>query len=352
MPSTVTLKMIAEKAGTTVATVSMALRHHHRISQATRQRIQQLADEMGYQVNPAVTALMSHVRRSRPMEAKETLAVIHSFPTRDDWRNNEPTRRAVVGIETRGRQLGYRIEIFWYNEPDINPDRLAQILRARGIRGIIFVPWPMHLLDLKFDWKEFSAATINYNVTSPALHCAAEDFFGNVRLAIDELWRRGFRRIGFVSKRYHEPESNYRLAAAYTRFLTLREDRSLPDPEVLIMEDWNREKFHIRHRDIFLAWHKKEKCEAIITLDWDVGRWLPAAGIKVPDKVSVLLLNQCPRFGHFSGIDPNYEMVGAAAMDLVAEQITNNESGLPYSPKEVLAHGRWAEGKMVRTAKK
>lgn len=133
--SPVTLKMIAEKAGTTVATVSMALRHHKRISPATRQRIQRLADEMGYQVNPAVAALMTHVRRSRPVETKETLAVIHTFPTREDWRSNEPTRRIVVGIETRGRQLGYRTEMFWHNEPGMSPERLAEILRARGIRG-------------------------------------------------------------------------------------------------------------------------------------------------------------------------------------------------------------------------
>ncbi len=42
-----------------------------------------------------------------------------------------------------------------------------------------------------------------------------------------------------------------------------------------------------------------------------------------------------------AGIDQNGERVGAAAVDLVVEQLHANEFGLPQNPKTVLIEGRW-----------
>ena len=341
-PKKVTLQMIAAEASLSTAAVSMALRHHPRIGAETRKRVHEIARRMGYQANPYVTALMTHIRRARPVTMHSSLAMIHTFPEKVLWTSNEPTRRLINGIRQRAEQLGFDAELFWYYEPGISPARLSRILRSRGIRGVIFLPWPQHTPTLELDWKWFAAATINYNVQEPALHGVAEDFFGNVRQAFVELWRRGCRRIGFVCKAYHEPESRYRLVAAYMRMISLYREAGAADIEVLTLADWRKEPV--------LAWYERWRPDAIITLDWDLGRWFPQSGMRVPEELSIVLVNQCPRFPMFSGVDPNYEFLGAAAVDLVAEQINNNETGLPVSPKEVLVHGRWAEGTQVRPA--
>lgn len=338
----VTLNMIAEEAGVTAAAVSMALRNHPRIGAGTRERIQGIAARMGYQANPYVTALMAHVRQARPVTMHSSLAMIHTFPEKVSWSNNEPSRRLVAGIRERGMQLGFGAEMFWYYEPKITPARLSRILRARGIRGVIFLPWPQHTPKLELDWRWFAAATINCNVSGAGLHAVTEDFFGNVGLAFEELWRRGCRRIGFVCKAYHEPESRHRLVAAYMRLLSLYRPKGAARIEALVLEDWRKEPV--------LAWHARWRPDAIITLDWDLGRWFPQAGVRVPEELSIVLVNQCPNFPMFSGINPNYELLGAAAVDLIAEQINNNETGLPRSPKEVLVRGSWEEGEQVRPA--
>jgi LacI family transcriptional regulator len=339
----VTLKTIAEAAGVTPAAVSMALRNHPRIGAGTRERIQKIATSMGYQANPYVTALMAHVRQARPLTLHSSLAMIHTFPEKVMWTRNEPSRRLVKGIRERGAQLGFNAEMFWYYEPKTTPARLSRILRARGIRGVIFLPWPQHTPTLELDWRWFAAATINYNVQSPGLHGVAEDFFGNVRMAFEELWCRGCRRIGFVCKEYHEPESRHRLVAAYMRLLSLYREAGAADIEVLALAEWRKEPV--------FAWYERWRPDAIITLDWDLGRWFPQAGVRVPEQLSVVLVNQCPNFPMFSGINPNYELLGAAAVDLIAEQINNNETGLPKSPKEVLVRGIWEEGTQVRPVK-
>jgi LacI family transcriptional regulator len=56
----VTLKKIAEYVGTSVNTVSLALRNSERISKQMRLRIQQLANELGYVPNYAAQALASN----------------------------------------------------------------------------------------------------------------------------------------------------------------------------------------------------------------------------------------------------------------------------------------------------
>src|SRR6218665_3923840 len=76
----VTLRDIAKEIGVTPMTVSRALRNQTRISEAMRAKIQAKAAELGYQPDPALTALV-HYRHSRletPIRA--ALAWINFWP--------------------------------------------------------------------------------------------------------------------------------------------------------------------------------------------------------------------------------------------------------------------------------
>ena len=64
----VILKDIAIKAGVHVTTVSLALRNHQRIPEATRKRIRELAKKMGYQPDPLLRSLTAY--RGNIMERK------------------------------------------------------------------------------------------------------------------------------------------------------------------------------------------------------------------------------------------------------------------------------------------
>lgn len=61
----VTIKMIAEKAGVSTGTVNRALNGKDRVSETTRQKILAIAEEMGYQANVAAKALGS---KRKPMK--------------------------------------------------------------------------------------------------------------------------------------------------------------------------------------------------------------------------------------------------------------------------------------------
>ena len=64
MERRVSLKDVANVAGVHPTTVSMALRNHPRIPEATRSRLKKLAEEMGYTRDPALVALVEYPIRS------------------------------------------------------------------------------------------------------------------------------------------------------------------------------------------------------------------------------------------------------------------------------------------------
>ncbi len=336
----VTLKTIAQEAKMTTATVSMALRNHPDVAEATRQRIQEIADRLGYRNNPHVSALMSHVRQSRPLSLQSALAIVHTFPERNGWMEFESDARLISGIRSRCQKLGFFPNILWYSEPNLTSKRFSDMLSQRGVRGIIILPWMRHTAVINMPWEDFAVTTINYNVAPHQLHCVAEDFFGNTCLAYEKLWERGCRRIGLLCKKFHEPQSHYRISAAYERTHTLHTGGKKMSIPPLLLDDLYKKEIK--------AWFQKHKPDGVISLNWHVAGILSELGARIPEEVSVAMLTCSPNYPEYSGVDPNWERMGAAAVDLVAEQINNNEYGLPEFPKEVLIRGTWAEGTLVR----
>ena len=82
----VTLADIAAKAAVHVTTVSLALRNHPRLPEATRQRIQALAEELGYRPDPMLRALVAYRGRAMDRRNTPTLAYVTNWATRWGWK--------------------------------------------------------------------------------------------------------------------------------------------------------------------------------------------------------------------------------------------------------------------------
>jgi DNA-binding LacI/PurR family transcriptional regulator len=60
-----TMAEVAKVVGVSKNTVSLALRGSPRISEATRKRIAEAAETLGYRLNPTVAHLMAQLRQNR-----------------------------------------------------------------------------------------------------------------------------------------------------------------------------------------------------------------------------------------------------------------------------------------------
>ena len=52
--------------------------------------------------------------------------------------------------------------------------------------------------------------------------------------------------------------------------------------------------------------------------------------------------------GSVAGIIQNHPIVGAAAVDLLIQQVSHSEKGVPKFPKLVLIEGTWADGATLK----
>src|SRR3954467_7547092 len=131
------LRTIAEQAGVSPSTVSLALRGSQKIPEATRQRVAQIAAELGYRPNAKVTELMSHVRLSRAGSITASIGVVSFYGEPRPWESAPALRRVYESMVRHAEDLGYRLEPLWLRAPELSVRRVCGILDARGIEGLI-----------------------------------------------------------------------------------------------------------------------------------------------------------------------------------------------------------------------
>lgn len=333
LPTPVTLSAIAQRAGVSLATVSYALRKNPKISAATRDAVLRAADSLGYRPNPRVASLMAHIRGGRTGAARECLAFVWVHTTRAESRANPFLRSVLAGARQRAAQLGFALEEFWTSDDGMTDRRLGQILRARGITGVILSPVTTAeaALTLDWDWSCFAAAVIGNVTWAPELHHAGHHHFLGMRLALGELAQAGLTRPAAVIERDANERSKHAWEAA---FLTHHRDVRAAPRLIRIAG--------VEEAAATAAWLRTLKADALLVsanalLDNPV--LLPACarlGLRV-----FTLHWEGPRAGVAGGVEQCYDRIAGHAVDLVATQLNANEAGVPELPCWMLFPGRW-----------
>lgn len=353
------MQTIAERAGVSLMTVSRALKNNPRLSQATRSRIQQLATELGYRPNPLVSALMTQLRSARAPKDWPTLAFLAAHPDAVYAPGHTYNAQIHAGALERATQLGYKLERFSLIEPGMTWQRMRGLLRARGVPGVILPPLPDPIPAIDFDWTHFACAVVGYSYRKPELHRAANDQFNTIRTAVQRLTDLGHRRIGLAIRHEDDRRVDNKWAGGFLSFHPY-----LPAGRKLPVFLWHYEPSPTRKRSAegfeswegrverpagFAEWVERHRPDAILALQPLVVRgWLSSLGLRVPRDIALISLNLQPDQPGFSGIDQNNTLVGAAAVELVVEQIHHNEQGVPARAKTVMISGDWVDGGTTR----
>jgi LacI family transcriptional regulator len=320
---------LAAVAGVSQNTVSLALRGDPRLPEATRQRIRQLAEKLGYRTNPLVAALMAQVRRRRP-GYQSTIAFVIDGVRKGDLPRHPSLGRALRGARDRAQDRGHRLQDFWLDPRHLTARRLDAMLKSRGITGVIVNPDEGGQTLPELGWDRLATAVLAHlDRRFKQFHCASAPPFRHVGLAVAELRPRGFKRIGLALPRRYDLMMDGLYSAAY---VSLRSGQIPP----LVSDRWEREDF--------LRWYRRHQPEAILVRSAEPAVWLQEAGIAVPGKVSLVHLGWHPALKGWAGVDNRAAAMGAAAADLVIEQLNANETGVPEQPKMVLVDGAWVEG--------
>lgn len=329
------MAQVAKMAGVHQTTVSLALRDHPSIPEATRERIRAIAEKAGYRRNPFVAALMAERRKGTSGKGAR-LAFLTVWESRGLWRRESPTYARLFDLMTsHSESLGYGLEEFWLSDPGLSPDRLRQILLNRGIRGLILCPLPGKMHEITFDFSDFAVVALRYTLRKPALDHVSIDYCAAMNLAIDRLWETGHRKIAFATVDETDERVNHLSLGAFLARRHFEPTKFLPP----IIGQWSGESF--------LPLIKEKNPDAIITsghlLHCKFEHWLKKAGKKLPQDLSMVCLD-CHLNEETAGIFQNLEGEAHVAIDLLTHRIERAQFGLPQRPQAILVEGTWRDG--------
>src|SRR5258708_1856336 len=202
-----TLREIAQRAGVSHTTVSLALRNDPVIPERTRSRLHLLADEMGYRSNVLVSALMTQVRLRHQRAAAEVVGFLTAGPTALDWKHHSSSVGFFEGARRRAQQLGLRVETFWLGLGGQHTKQVCRLLSARAIRGNLLAPFPVPVYEHELEWKGMICVALGYAFKQQPLHRATHHHFRGSFTAVENLQRLGYKRIGLML----DPDRNRRV---------------------------------------------------------------------------------------------------------------------------------------------
>lgn len=329
---------MARVAGVNRATVSLAVRNHPSISAATRDRIQKIAAELGYRLDPMLSALATYRNNQKPPEYRGTLAWLARTTENFRWRANAHFSAYFRQAQSRAAFQGYRIDILDLGDDGMTLERAASILRSRGIRGVLLCPQPQSDTDFtRLPWEDFAGVSFGYSITRPHLHSVAAAQFRAAFATYRETQSRGYRRIGLALNRGHDERTDHNYLGGY---LAARQLHTGAEPVQPFLYD----------RDSLPRlpdWVRSQRPDAVLCSDPIPAR-LREAGHRVPEDLGIANPLLASDTTEIAGMWESNERIADAAVDTVVAMLHRGDYGIPARPQRVLIDSTWIEGSSLR----
>ena len=206
----VTIEDLSQKLGLSRSTVSKALNARYDVAAATRERVVQAANELGYQPSAAARNL----RRQRT----DKIGLVVNYPIHQV---SDFLAELIPGMATAAEAAAYNLIL--YTSMAGNAQRIKSLCRSREVDGII-VAWPpqldetLQLSQLMRD-EQMPHILLPRYVPSHEVSFVAADHEQGARLLTEHLIALGHRRIGFT-RRLEVFETDEKRFDGYRRALT------------------------------------------------------------------------------------------------------------------------------------
>lgn len=314
----VTLEEIAKAAGLSASTVSRALSNSgYPLSPATRQRVSEIAREMGYKPNIAARSLRTDQTNSIGVIVDDILSPF--VP---------PIVRGIQDYLRAHDYLSLIVNSDW--DPQIEQEAINTLL-SRPVDGLVFVEYSHIAKSEALEQSNKPYVFVHRLFGSAIRHSIVPDDHFGAALAVRHLAGLGHRRIGYINGPARWHTSQQRLAG-YQDELTAH---GLPlDPALMQPGDWEFEGGYSAARSL-LALHDRPTAIFAANDLMALGAIcaIQDAGLSVPRDIAIVGYDNRdfttifrPRITTVSM--PVYDM-GRAAAELLVRQIEHGPQDTP-----------------------
>ena len=348
MSNPTTISSIADKAGVSKSTVTLALKNSPKVVEEKRLKIQKIARELGYKPNPLVTAQMAHIRQKKKQKLVTSIGFLSTWYDED---HHQRLRWPIIGrfcagAKTRAEELGFVFELFEFDLNRISSSRIQQILESRNIDGLVLAPLQTSTEQINLDWAPFSLSTIGYYNAFDKIHRVFYDNFHCMQLVMARLVEYGYKRIGFITNQETETRGGHFWGGAYLdfQFRLIPENQRVPLLSMTKLEtDLETHDFEKIH-----DWYLKHRPDVMISFLDNTLHYFESRGYTAPEDFGYLALTWTKDMGDCSGYNQSLEDVGATAVDVVVDGLNRNERGMPQNNSTTLLDGQFIEGKTLK----
>ncbi|MBS6547366.1 MAG: LacI family DNA-binding transcriptional regulator [Butyricicoccus pullicaecorum] len=268
----VTLKDIAQRSGVSVNTVSLALRNMPSVKQETRENILQIAEELGY----------------FGQKGKSEMRNIGLVSTGERLRDSYFYMSFHQHILSTAHESNYNLMVFNCASCDVDPDELRRKFESNSIAGVIILGDMEERIAAKVAGCGVPVIATGTRYAHLQVCTVIEDNLKGGLLAVEHLYDRGYRRIGFLGNPNHstgfmERYQGY-IGGMMHLGLPVNPDHVLVDMDAVHVYDYDR---------IFAALARcEDKPEAFICTNDNMAmigiKALLAQGYSVPDDIALV----------------------------------------------------------------
>lgn len=328
---------VAERAGVSKMTVSLALRGNSRLAKATEARVRKVAQEMGYVPDPMLSALNMHKYKLNKSSLTETLAAVYSVRPVACKDGNVRNSAKFDSLRRTAESFGFGIEEFCL--PDYTADRLVSVLKARGIRGVVCLADARDGFQssaLKLDVSGFTAIQVGCADDMPSMPCVDHDAFAAVATAFNHLLARGYTKPAMLFHGNGMSALQQRYFAAFHAY-----SAQLSAQEALPVCALDSGKTGCAALNAFFAQHKPD---VVLSPDFEVLTALRAQSAKLRRLPGFICLNLDSPDCAASGIHLQQDSIFATVLEMMETDLRHNRRGPLQIRRTVLLPGQWLDG--------
>jgi DNA-binding LacI/PurR family transcriptional regulator len=339
MAERVTLRDVAAKVGMHYSTVSLALRGDLKIAEATRDRVRAEAERMGYRPDAMLSALSSF-RHRRSQGFVGTAGYLVMEPAEKILARGDGHADALLAARAHSERVGMKLDVINVNQPGLGPGRMASLLDARGIRGLILAPLPKPGAFMSLPWEKFSCVALGYSVTEPGLHRACLHQSRTMRGLLRALRELGYERIGLMMELRANLRTDYHFLGAYLAEAQLQPPERRVAP--LLAEDHDVAGVQ--------AWFDAERPDCVVGCEPRHHALVREAVGSIPKGCGFSLVGVSNATREFAGMNERWDVLGESAVSMLLSLLRANDQGIPEHPRFALVEGRWVWRPTVRKA--
>lgn len=291
------------------------------MKEATRARVAEEAERMGYRVNPIASELMARMRRSHADAFRGVIAVV-AVEGDADLEPAPRRRRAILrrSAEQCATELGFKLDPVVVGS-EAGWTRLLGVLRARGVIGVLLLPSARCRVEHRALLGGAEFPTVYADAPEEGaehVDAVAPDYRQALTLARSRLAALGCVRPGLVLSRKADAAANLHWQAAQD---ALRAPMIVVDAQNLgtgaVVERWRRE----------------HGVDALMVEQEVSG--IGAGGLPV------CLLDRMDENGVAPGLDLRWADIASRAVDVLARQYFDRLRGRRETPAMVSLPALW-----------